>query len=119
MGQCAVGLNNHEPVHNPPVFYHYSLEIDSNDAWCKLLGSYDGTVPDEYAQAPSGWSTWLRAVGHARNSEQDGARRRIWRYLTRIANRYRWMLAISIALTTLAACSDPGDDGGARLPSVE
>jgi len=59
-GQCALGDNNHEPIHNPPRFFHYSIPIDSNDAWCKLLGSYDGTVPDEYGQAPAGWSTWLR-----------------------------------------------------------
>ncbi len=59
-GQCIAQLNNAAPVQNAPRFYHYSLPIDSNDPWCKVLGSYDGTVPDEYAQAASGWSTYLR-----------------------------------------------------------
>jgi hypothetical protein len=59
-GECILQENNNAPVHNPPKFYHYSLPIDQNDTWCKLLDSYDGTVPDEYGQAPNGWSEWLR-----------------------------------------------------------
>ncbi|WP_437912337.1 hypothetical protein WME73_34645 [Sorangium sp. So ce302] len=48
------------PGNNPPVFYHYSHEIRSNDALCVLLGSYNGGLPDEHGVAPSGWSEWVR-----------------------------------------------------------
>ncbi|XXX74195.1 hypothetical protein WMF30_41780 [Sorangium sp. So ce134] len=48
------------PGNNPPVFYHYSHEIRSNDALCVLLGSYNGGLPDQHGVAPSGWSEWVR-----------------------------------------------------------
>lgn len=51
----------------PPVqpgitdgFKHYSLEIGSHDLWCHVLDTFDGTTPDEFGLAPSGWSSWLR-----------------------------------------------------------
>ena len=45
-----------EPVARAAIPPHYSAIINSDDAWCKLLSSYDGTFPDEYGQAPNGWS---------------------------------------------------------------
>ncbi|WP_437587038.1 hypothetical protein [Sorangium sp. So ce1000] len=48
------------PGNNPPIFYHYSHEIRSNDALCVLLGSYNGGLPDQHGVAPSGWSEWVR-----------------------------------------------------------
>lgn len=48
------------PGNNPPIFYHYSHEIRSNDALCVLLGSYNGGMPDQHGVAPSGWSEWVR-----------------------------------------------------------
>ncbi|WP_437597228.1 hypothetical protein WMF28_31930 [Sorangium sp. So ce590] len=48
------------PGNNPPIFYHYSHEIRSNDALCVLLGSYNGVMPDQHGVAPSGWSEWVR-----------------------------------------------------------
>ena len=48
-----------EPV-NTPGFKHYSNAVWSFDAWCDLLGTYDGTLPDGFSQAPEGWSIWLR-----------------------------------------------------------
>ncbi len=59
-GQCAQQDNNSAPVNNPPFFFHYSVEVKNNDSWCVLLESFDGTLPDEYGQAPNGWSAWLR-----------------------------------------------------------
>ncbi|WP_437631351.1 hypothetical protein [Sorangium sp. So ce854] len=50
-----------QPGNNPPIFYHYSHEIRSNDALCVLLGSYNAVQPDEFGLAPSGWSEWVRA----------------------------------------------------------
>lgn len=45
-------------------FYHYSLKIYSNDAWCRVLRSFDGSSPDDYGMAPDGWSHWLREGAH-------------------------------------------------------
>lgn len=59
VGGCATQPNNAEPV-NAAKFFHYSAIINSDDAWCKILGTYDGTIPDEYGLAPNGWSQWLR-----------------------------------------------------------
>ncbi len=48
-------------------FFHYSADIQSNDAWCKLLNGFD--TSDELPSgdrawtplAPNGWSAFLRA----------------------------------------------------------
>ncbi|HEY8378181.1 MAG TPA: hypothetical protein VIK91_16915, partial [Nannocystis sp.] len=50
-----------QPVNNPGKFYHYSVEIDSTDSWCRLLNTFDGSQGDLFKFAPGGWSTWLRA----------------------------------------------------------
>lgn len=42
-------------------FKHYSVEVGSHDAWCILLGTFDGSTPDEFGLAPNGWSEWLRS----------------------------------------------------------
>jgi hypothetical protein len=48
-----------EPA-NTPEFKHYSVEVQSLDAWCILLESFDGSLADDFAQATDGWSVWLR-----------------------------------------------------------
>lgn len=58
-GACATQPNDAEPV-NTSKFFHYSVPIDSDDSWCKVLSTFDGTTPDEYDLATDGWSTWLR-----------------------------------------------------------
>jgi hypothetical protein len=53
-------------VNNPPHFFHYSADIESEDAWCQLLKGFD--TPDELGDfwrswtplTPNGWSAWLR-----------------------------------------------------------
>ena len=52
---------------NPPaqpgltdIFKHYSVEVGSLDAWCLLMSTFDGTTPDDFSLAPTGWSGWLR-----------------------------------------------------------
>ncbi len=42
------------------LFKHYSIEVGSLDAWCLLISTYDGTTPDDFGLAPTGWSSWLR-----------------------------------------------------------
>ena len=59
VGGCPSQTSNAEPV-NAAKFFHYSAIINSDDSWCKILGTYDGTIPDEYGLAPNGWSQWLR-----------------------------------------------------------
>ena len=49
-----------KPGINPPVFYHYSRQIESNDSFLRLINSYNGNEPDEFGLAPMGWSQWLR-----------------------------------------------------------
>ncbi|MBZ5716021.1 hypothetical protein [Nannocystis pusilla] len=49
-----------QPVNNPGKFYHYSVEIDSTDSWCRLLDTFDGTQQDLFKLAPKGWQGWLR-----------------------------------------------------------
>jgi len=48
-----------EPV-NSSDFRHFSVNIQSFNAWCRLLEGYDGSLADDFNQAPAGWSTWLR-----------------------------------------------------------
>jgi len=52
---------------NPPslpgitdLFKHYSVEVGSHTAWCQLIDTFDGTIPDEFGLAPGGWVDWLR-----------------------------------------------------------
>lgn len=49
-----------QPGINPPKFYHYSRQIESNDSFQRLLNTYNGTEKDEFNLAPMGWSQWLR-----------------------------------------------------------
>ncbi|MCB9704972.1 MAG: hypothetical protein H6711_24055 [Myxococcales bacterium] len=49
-----------KPVNKIGKFYHYSVEIGSHNAWCRLLDTFDGSVPDEFNFAPNGWQEWLR-----------------------------------------------------------
>jgi hypothetical protein len=49
-----------EPGQNPPLFFQYSVTIGSHDSLCRLLTTYDGTLPDEFGYAPMGWKEWLR-----------------------------------------------------------
>ena len=64
-----------EPLSNVPVggcsnppglpgitddFKHYSVEVSSHNAWCLLMSTFDGTTPDEFGLAPTGWVDWLR-----------------------------------------------------------
>ncbi len=56
---CTNVQANTAPVNNPPVFYHYDHDdVESNDAWCKMLDWYK--KPDRYNLAPGGWGEWLR-----------------------------------------------------------
>lgn len=48
-----------KPV-NTAKFFHYSYSIASTDTWCKLHGSFKGTLKDQFNLAPMGWQTWLR-----------------------------------------------------------
>ena len=50
-----------KPVDNPGKFYHYSATISSVNAACKSLSTFDGVDKDQFAVAPTGWQTWLRA----------------------------------------------------------
>ena len=47
-----------QPAENPPIFYHHSAEIASNDAWCKLLQHYDAA--DTFGLHPNGFKDFLR-----------------------------------------------------------
>lgn len=49
-----------KPVFNEGKFYHYSVEVASHDGLCKLLSSYDGTLPDDFGLGVGGWQQWLR-----------------------------------------------------------
>jgi hypothetical protein len=51
-----------EPGQNPPIFYHYSMEIDSHNTFCRLYNSYgpNPSVADDFGYGPNGWSEWLR-----------------------------------------------------------
>jgi hypothetical protein len=59
MGGCESEPNDAEPV-NTSKYYHYSVPINSDDSWCKVLSTVDGTVSDEYDLATNGWIEWLR-----------------------------------------------------------
>ena len=48
-----------EPA-NTDQFRHYSASVQSLDAWCKLIRTFDGSLADDFGMAPNGWSSWLR-----------------------------------------------------------
>jgi hypothetical protein len=48
------------PVNIPNQFYHYSVDVQSHDSFCKVLNTFYGNEVDEYNMAPNGWSTWAR-----------------------------------------------------------
>jgi hypothetical protein len=49
-----------QPGNNPPKFFHYSRQIESNDSFLRLINTYNGNEPDDFRLAPMGWSMWLR-----------------------------------------------------------
>jgi hypothetical protein len=51
---CAAGL----AANDSPVFFHYNAEIGSNDAFCRILATFD--QPDAELRAPRGWQQLLR-----------------------------------------------------------
>src|SRR5690606_21670319 len=57
-GGCAAPPS--QPVNNPGKFYHYSVEVDSTDSWCRLLNTFAGAQQDLFKFAPGGWQSWLR-----------------------------------------------------------
>ena len=54
-----------DPVPEVPAindrFFHYSTEIGSRDAWCRVLLTLDGRIDDVPGLAPDGWQQHLRA----------------------------------------------------------
>ena len=56
------GTNNCSgpPVEVPGKFYHYSVNVQSHDALCKLEDTFFGNTPDAYNLHPGGWSTVVR-----------------------------------------------------------
>jgi hypothetical protein len=57
-GNSCVDASNETLVNNPPDFYHYSVDVGSLDAWCKVLSSWN--TADEYGVAPTGLNALLR-----------------------------------------------------------
>jgi hypothetical protein len=49
-----------KPTDKPPRFYHYSKRINSTDSLCRILDTFDGTLPDDYKTYPGGWKQLLR-----------------------------------------------------------
>lgn len=52
---CEAGLGST----NSDVFFHYNAEIASNDAFCRILDTFDKS--DAEQRAPNGWQAWLRS----------------------------------------------------------
>lgn len=50
-----------KPVFNPGKFYHYSLFVGSTSAWCKVPGSFKGSLKDDFNLGAGGFQQWLRA----------------------------------------------------------
>ena len=52
------------PVPTKPTltsnFFHYAVQVESNDSFKRILGSYDGTEKERFNLAPGGWKTWMR-----------------------------------------------------------
>jgi hypothetical protein len=57
-GNTCIDPAHEALVSNPPDFYHYSVDIGSTDAWCKVLSSWD--TADEFGVAPTGLKGLLR-----------------------------------------------------------
>jgi hypothetical protein len=57
-GNACTDPANEPLVVNPPEFYHYSVDIGSTDAWCKVLSSWN--TADEFGVAPTGLKGLLR-----------------------------------------------------------
>ncbi len=51
---CGAGLH----ASDSPVFFHYNVEIGSNDAFCRILATLDHADPE--LRAPDGWQSSLR-----------------------------------------------------------
>ncbi len=49
-----------EPVHNPPVFFHFSRSVSSHNSLCRIIDFFD--QPDEFDEPGPGlgWGHWLR-----------------------------------------------------------
>lgn len=60
LGSAACEPLPAKPTDNPPRFYHYSARILSTDSFCRIIDTFDGTVPDDYATYPGGWKQLLR-----------------------------------------------------------
>ena len=43
---------------NGPRFFHYDRNVQSTDAWCHLLDTFN--TADQHDFAPTGWQQWLR-----------------------------------------------------------
>ncbi|MDC0671668.1 hypothetical protein [Nannocystis radixulma] len=63
LGGIAQGGCNNPPAApvNGQRFFHYSVEIDSHNSWCRLLTTLNGNVDDDFDFATEGWQKWLRA----------------------------------------------------------
>lgn len=48
------------PGDNPPIFYHYSRNVQSTDSFQRILGSIDGREKDEFGRYTTGWLPLLR-----------------------------------------------------------
>ena len=51
---CSLGVEHT----NSGVYFHYDQDIQSTDALCQLLATFD--QPDTHGLAPQGWQAWLR-----------------------------------------------------------
>ncbi len=51
-----------KPVHNPGKFYHYSVPVESHNAWCQLLSHFPTSAKDQFGE--DGYSQWLRPQAH-------------------------------------------------------
>jgi hypothetical protein len=58
VGGCKTVGSNSQPVNNPPIFYHYDINVQSWDSVCRMFESYN--KPDKWGTAPNGWQDWLR-----------------------------------------------------------
>lgn len=61
-GGCEKMKFDDPPGNNPGKFYHYSVDVQSNDSPCIILDTLKSTnyYKDYYGLAPNGWIDWLR-----------------------------------------------------------
>lgn len=59
VGGCQTIYSN-PPGINPGKFYHYSIDVESNDSLCLILNSLTGKQADNFQLAPNGFIQWLR-----------------------------------------------------------